>query len=134
MMEKKIFYVSTYHVTLKEVENHIFRHNCIFRYACINKQPALRRYWNYNICVQILYSYSRYVFFLLLAAILSELYEKPRRNKDSVTEKLHRRICLRDITTFLTTRPPFYVICWFLTGLSPPTQVTYLLNDLYKDT
>ena len=51
------------------------------------------------------------VFFLLLAAILSELYEKPRRNKDSVTEKLHRRICLRDITTFLTTRPPFYVIC-----------------------
>ena len=25
--------------------------------------------------------------FLLLAVILSELYEKPRRNKDSVTEK-----------------------------------------------
>ena len=27
------------------------------------------------------------VLFLLLAVILSELYEKPRRNKDSVTEK-----------------------------------------------
>ena len=27
------------------------------------------------------------VFFLLLAVILSELHEKPRSNKDSVTEK-----------------------------------------------
>ena len=27
------------------------------------------------------------VFFLLLAVILSELYEKPRRNNDLVTEK-----------------------------------------------
>ena len=70
MMEKKIFYVSTYHVISKEVENHIFRHNCIFRYACINKQPALRRYWNYNICVQILYSYSRYTRRLFLGCVL----------------------------------------------------------------
>ena len=28
------------------------------------------------------------VLFLLLALILSELYEKPRRNKDCVTEKI----------------------------------------------
>ena len=54
---------------------------------------------------------------LLLAAILSELYEKPRREKDWFTEKKHRRICVRDIT-FLTARCPFnFIFCCFLSLL-----------------
>ena len=66
------------------------------------------------------------VLFLLLAVISSELPEKPRR------KKVHRRLCVRDIT-FLTARSPF---CHFLLlSLSTPfpSQVTHLLNRPYKD-
>ena len=66
------------------------------------------------------------VVFLLLAVVLSELHEKPRRNKDELQKKVHRRTCVKDIT-FLTARLPFYVIfCCFLRLL--PSQVTSLLN------
>ena len=34
-------------------------------------------------------------------------------------KKVHRRICVRDIT-FLIARPPFYIICFFLLSLSTP--------------
>ena len=72
--------------------------------------------WNDNIFVQILYSYLRYtdrllgVSFLLLVVILSEFYEKPRR-EDWVAEKstwknLSERYCI----TFLAAYPPSYVI------------------------
>ena len=43
---------------------------------------------------------------------------------------MHQRICGRNIT-FLTARPPF---CCFLRLLPLSSQVTYLLNGLYKDT
>ena len=74
------------------------------------------------------------VLFLLLAVILSELYEKPRRNKDSVTEKsTEKNLCdghhCFDCTPFFLS-----VICCFLCLLPRPSQVTYLLNGLYKDT
>ena len=32
-----------YHVISMEVENHMIRHNWIFRHTCIYKQPALRK-------------------------------------------------------------------------------------------
>ena len=51
--------------------------------------------------------------------------------KIELQKKVHRRICVRDIT-FLTARPPFYVT--FCRLLPPPSQVTYLLNGPYKDT
>ena len=71
--------------------------------------------------------------FLLLAVILSGLLEKPRRNKDLVTEKLLSRICVKDIT-FLTARLHFYITFYcFFRLLSPPSQVTHLLNGPYKD-
>ena len=89
--------------------------------------------------MQILYSYLRYtgkllsLFLFLTAVILLELYEKPRR-KDRVTKKVYRRICVRDITFFLLQKPPPYVtFCRFFRLLSPPSQVTYLLNGPYKD-
>ena len=74
------------------------------------------------------------VLFLLLAVILSELYEKPRRNKDSVTEKsTEKNLCdghhCFDCTPFFLS-----VICCFPCLLPHPSQVTYLLNGPYKDT
>ena len=74
------------------------------------------------------------VLFLLLAVILSELYEKPRRSKDSVTEKSTEKYLCKGHHCFDCT--PFFlsVICCFLCLLPRPSQVTYLLNGLYKDT
>ena len=83
---------TVYHFVSKEKENRIFGHNCIFRHTCMYKQTKLTKQRNYNIFVQILYSYLRYtdrlldVFFSSLAVILSEFHEKPRK-KDWVTEK-----------------------------------------------
>ena len=65
--------------------------------------------------------------FLLLAIILSELYDKPRRNKDSVTEKkcieefvwgtsmfwLHAFLSLQFVTFFVYSLPlPKWRTCW----------------------
>ena len=90
------------------------------------KQPALAKLWNYNILVQILYSYFRCTDRLFLgcphfvaAVTLSGFHEKPRRNEDWITKKVHRRICLRDIT-FLVACPPFYVT-FLLLSLSTPS-------------
>ena len=75
---------SAYHLISKEVENRIFKQKSIFRHTCMYKQPILIKYRNYNILVQILYSYLRntdrllHVFFLLLAVTLSGLYRKAR--------------------------------------------------------
>ena len=54
------------------------------------------------------------VLFLLLAVILSELYEKPRRNKDSVTEKsTEKNLCdghhCFDCTPFFLSFVVFFV-------------------------
>ena len=83
-----------YNVVSKKVENQIFRHNWIFTQTCVYKQTTLKKLWNSNIFVQILYSYFSYTgglfigrAILLLSVILSDLYEKPRRNKDCITEK-----------------------------------------------
>ena len=111
---------STHHVIKKEEENQILRYNWIFRHVCINN-PHWQR-WNYNYLVQLLYiviSGTLVGFFLdvlisLLAIILSELCEKPRRNKDWVKKKVHWRFCVKHIT-FLNARSPFYVnFCCFL--------------------
>ena len=63
-------------------------------------------------CANILQLFQIYIprgsFLDVLTVMLSELYEKPRRNKDSVTEKVHRRICVRDITV-LTSRFFFFL-------------------------
>ena len=79
-----------YHVVSKEVQNHMIRHKWIFRHTCIYKQPTLTKEWNCNIFVQVIRDTPVGCFldvlFLLLAVVLSELHEKPRR-KDWVTEK-----------------------------------------------
>ena len=105
---------SAYHFISKETENRVFRNNRIFRHTLIYKQPILTKKGNYNNFLQILHSYLRYidrildVFFFLLAVILSELYQSSKKKTD-LQKKLHRRICVRDIT-FLAARPLSYVI------------------------
>ena len=56
-----------------------------------------------------------------------------QEGKIGLQKKVDITICVRDIT-FLTARPPlFYIIfCYFLRFLSPPFQMTYLLNDPIK--
>ena len=85
---------SVYQVIPKQVEDCIFRHiEFLDTHVCINNP-----HWQH---IGIIIIFCKYfivilgtlrvsfldVLFLLLAVILSELYEKPRRNKDSVTEK-----------------------------------------------
>ena len=61
------------------------------------------------------------VLFLLLAVILSELYEKPRRIKIQLQKKVHKRICVRD-TTVLTARLSFFLpfVVFFVYSLPLP--------------
>ena len=92
--EKRRFFVyraaSPFHVISKEVENRIFRYNNIFRHTCIDKQP---------IFVQIFFSYLRYTdrlfdaLFLLLAVILSEFHEKPRRKYWVIDRSTLKNLC-----------------------------------------
>ena len=92
LMKKELFVymtASASHVRSKDVENLIFRHNRTFRYTCMYKQTC----WQSSGIIIILCKYYiRYtdrlldMFFLVLAVILSELHENPRR-KDWVTEK-----------------------------------------------
>ena len=100
---------SAYHVISNELENLFFRHNWFFRHTRLYKQLTLTKWWNYNINVQIWYSYFRHtgrlsfldVLFLLVAVILSELHEKPRR-KDWVTEKsTQKNLCEENYFSWL---------------------------------
>ena len=59
--------ITLYH---KALENHIFRHNSIFRHTCLYRQPTLITQWNYNIFVQIWYSYFRNIGRLVLVCAL----------------------------------------------------------------
>ena len=67
---------------------------------------------------------------------LLKYYQDFSRNQEEIKielqKKVHRRICVRDIT-FSTAHPPFYVMfyCFFIYS---PSQVTYLLNGPNKDT
>ena len=82
----------------------------------------------FNIFVQVLYyivisdtllASFLDMLFLLLTVILSELHENARRKEIELQKKVHRRICVRDIT-FLSARSPFYVFLLFSSSsLSP---------------
>ena len=105
----------------KEVENHIFRHNRIFRHTCMHKQLILTKQWNYNIFEQVLHSYLRCtdrlsdVLFLLLAVMLSELQTK----KETLShEKKYIEVC--EAHHFLAARPPSYAIFYRFFHLFPP--------------
>ena len=63
----------------------------------------------YTVISYTLVSFFLDVLFLLLAVILSELYEKPRRKKDWVSEKCTKKnLC--EGHHFLTAHSPYYAI------------------------
>ena len=85
---------SAYHIISKEVENYALdTTEFLDTHVCINKPHwqssgiiiFLCKY--YIIISDTLVAFFLDVLLLLLAVILSELYRKPRRNKDWVTEK-----------------------------------------------
>ena len=72
------------------------------------------------------------VFFLLSASILWELHENPKIE----LQKKNIEIFVWGTSFFLTARPSLYVIfaAFFVCSLSLPSQMTFLLNSLFKDT
>ena len=141
MRERRFFVymaASVYYFISKEVQNRIFRHNCIFSLIYMYKQPILAKQQNHNIFVQILHSQLRCtdmlfeVFFLLLAVILSELH-KIQDGKIEFQKRVNRRTYVEDIT-FTAALPSSYVIfCCFLCVFPSPSQVMYLLKGSCKD-
>ena len=131
---------SAYHVILKEVKSHILIHNWIFRHTCCINNP----HWqisgiiiflckHYIVTSDTLAGSFLDVLFLLLAVILSGLHEKPRRNKDWVTEKGTQKN-LWEGYHFFDCRLFFLCHSLLLSSFTPPSfQVKYLLNGPYKD-
>ena len=96
--EKRRFFaymaVSAYQVISREVINHIMICNWIFRHTCCIPNPHLQISGiiissgkHYILISDTLVGSFLDVLFLLLAVILLGLHEKPRKNKDWVTEK-----------------------------------------------
>ena len=114
---------SAYHAISKEVKKQIFRHNWNFRHTYNNP------YWQssgiiiflckcYIVISDTLVGFFLDVLFLLLAVILSELYEKPRRNKDWVTEKSTKKnLCERH--HFFDCTPSFLYRFLLLSSSTP---------------
>ena len=72
------------------------------------------------------------VHFWLLAVILSELHEKPRRKDWIIGKSTWRNLC-EGYHFFDCTLPFLCFFCCFLRVLLPSSQVTPLRNDPYKD-
>ena len=122
-----------------KVENHIFKHNCILDTCVLINNP----HWQSIAILVFLYKYYIVisdklvgaflgVFFLLLAVILSELREKPKR-EDWVTEKCTQKNLCEGYHCFWLHALLSMCFCCFLRVLPFPSQVTYLQNDPYKD-
>ena len=128
--EGKIFFpymaASAYHVISTKVENHIFKHDWIFRHAFLNNplwqcSGILIFLCKYYIVVSdTLIGSSLDVLFLLLDVILSELIEKPRR-KDWVTEKsTERNLCVGYHFFDCTLSFPCLFVAFFVYSLPLP--------------
>ena len=143
MRENEILFpymtASAYQVVSREVENHFFRYNWFFRDIYINNP-----HWPISgsiIFIQIWCSYFRYtgrlflgwVFFVDRYNIIRVSWETKQEWRLSYRKRYIECLIVRSIT-LLIAHSPFYVIfCYFLCLLSPPSQLTYLLNDFYKD-
>ena len=110
----------------KEVKNHIFRCNWIFRHTiCINNPHwqsggiiiFLCKY--FIVISDILLGTFLHVLFLMLAVILQGYLRNQEGIRIELQKKVHERICVRDIT-FFTARPPFYVTFYPFLCLSLP--------------
>ena len=125
---------SAYHVIWTEVENHIFKHNWIFRHLCIYKQPTLTKLWNFNIFVQILHSYFRYTGRLFhRCALFVARCNAIRTSWKTKKERLSYR--KKYIEEFVWEVPLFWLhallsmsFCYVLRLLPPPSQVVHLRN------
>ena len=139
MRKKRRFFAymaaSAYRVISKEKENQIFRHNWIFRHTCVYKQSTLTKWWNYDMFVQIWYTYFRYTGRLFLGCcrkIVTGLWETKKEKRLSYRRKYTEEFvwgtslfwlhALLSISFFVA----LFVYYFF--------QLTYLLDGPTKDT
>ena len=93
-------------------------------HVCINKPHWQSSGMKIFLCKYFRCTDRLFLGFVILVArcnVIRALWEIKKK-------RLYGRICVRDIT-FLTIRPPFYVIFSYFI---PSSQVTYLLNGLIK--
>ena len=130
----------SYHVISKEVVKQIFKRNLIFRHSCIYRQPTLTKSWNFNIFVQILYSYFRYTGRLFLGyALFVARCNTIRTSWETKKERLsYRKKCIEEFVWGISLFWPHALLsmsfCCFLRLLPSPSQVIHLWNGCYKDT
>ena len=121
---------SAYLVISTEVENHIFKPiDFLDTSAFINNQ-----HWQSGGILIFLCKYC-----IVISDTLVGSYQDIMRNQErkiDLQKKVHRRICVREIT-FLTALHFFSCLsfCFLLLFSSiPPSHVTPLRNDTYKNT
>ena len=134
-MRGKIFFAFmaalAYHVILTEVENHTFKCNWIFRHCCIYKQHTLTKQWNFNIFVQIWYSYFRYTARPILGyALFVARCNTIRTSWETKKERLsYRKKCIeefeRGISLFWLHALLSMSFCCFLRLFPPPSYELY---------
>ena len=122
---------SAYHVISKKAENQIFRQNWIFRHTCVYKQTTLTKEWNYNIFVQMLYSYFMYTGKLFLGCpvfvaccnIIRALWETKKKERLSCRKKCKEEFAWGTSLFWLHTLTTMSFFCCFFCLLSFPSDV-----------
>ena len=77
------------------------------------------KYYNYVVISDTLAGFFLDVLVLLLAVILSDLYEKPRKNKYSITEKSTQKNLCEENHFFDNTLILLSFVAFFVYSLSP---------------
>ena len=126
---------SAYHVISKEVGTREF----LDPHKNINnphwqRSGIINFFYKYYIVIgDTLAGFFLDVLFLLLAGILSELYEKLTKNKDWITKKKYREEFVW-VTSLLWLHAHLSMSFFITFFVYFPFQVTYLLNGPNKDT
>ena len=124
----------------EEIENHIFRHNWIFRHTCMYQQPTLTTQWDYNIFEQILHIYFKYTGSLFLRCalfvtrcnIIRTTWET-KKERFSYSKKYKEEFVWGTSLFWLhAIFSTSFFVAFFIYSL-PSSKVVYLLNISYKD-
>ena len=121
----------TYHVTSKEVENHILKHDWLITHLCMHKQPTLTKQWKY-FCANISYivisdtlaASFLDVLFLMLALIFSEFHVNQRR-KDQFQKKGIEFVWVTNLFWLHALLSVSFFVAVFVDSLPLPKWRTY---------
>ena len=116
---------SVYDVIPKEVENHIFKHNLIFRHLCVYEQP----HWQSSgiitfLCKYYIVTSDALVGFFLDVLLFIARFNIIRASRETKKKKLsHRKKCKKE---FMWETSPF----WLHTLFSMSIDVDFLIYSL----